>query len=133
MKTTLLILCFITWLYYTSGMAKVSHGCHNSIFTQTDTSAVLQKTDSLTASMLETWDENSGRQTGVPLSLEHYNRNIYDAQGNNAVNVNYCFNKTKKFGTNRKNIDFPGENHFPYKFVIVYEKDTNIVFVLPSE
>ncbi len=133
MKTPLVIIVFALLLHPVSGISKSIPGNINLHSAQPDTSAILQKTDSLAASLLKTWDKNSRRQTGVPLSTGHFDRKIYIREFSNAVIVTYRFSNTKFYGPTGRNIDVPEENYYPFSFDIAYEFDTNECFLLPAK
>lgn len=90
-----------------------------------DTVFVIQKTDSLAALILQTYDENSMRQTGVPLAIEHYDKAIsYNADTYNVL-VAYSFNKTKFYGPTGAEIIVKGIDKYPFRFDIIYNAKKN--------
>ncbi len=90
-----------------------------------DTAIVIQKTDSLAVSILKTYDENSKRRTGVPLSIEHYDKAIsFNAEQNNVL-VSYSFNRVKFFGPTGAEIIVEDIDKYPYCFDIIYDFKTN--------
>jgi hypothetical protein len=88
-------------------------------------SKYIHKTDSLAVSILKTYDENSKRLTGVPLSIEHYDKIFsFNAEQNNVL-VSYSFNKIKFFGPTGIEVIVEDIDKYPYRFDIIYDFETN--------
>lgn len=108
------------------GQAQSNPGNNMTNKTKIDTLFVIQKTDSLAASVLKTYDENSLRQTGVPLSIEHYDKTLYFDPDRNNIFVTYCFNKTKFYGPKSSEIVMKDMDKYPFHFDIILDLKTNI-------
>lgn len=91
-----------------------------------DTLFVIKKTDSLVTSILKTYDKNSLRQTGVPLSIEHYDKTVYFDPDKNNILVTYCFNKTKFYGPNSSELVVKDIDKYPFHLNICFDMKTNI-------
>jgi hypothetical protein len=90
-----------------------------------DTAYILRRTDSLATTILKTYDENSLRQTGVPLTIEHFDKISYFQQEQNNALVSYCLNKTKFYGPKSEGIIIKDIDKYPFYFEIVFDLKTN--------
>lgn len=119
--STLFVLAVFS-LIYVQAQSNSSNMQLNNL--KIDTAFVVQKTDSLAVSILKTFDMNSMRQSGVPLSIEHYDKTIsYNADQNNAL-VSYSFNKMKFYGPTGSGIIIK-EDKYPYRFDIIHDLKEN--------
>lgn len=94
-----------------------------------DTPAIVKITDSLASVELEKYDKQSGRQTGVPRFLSHYDKRFSFNKEGKIFIVHYSFNQQKFYGENWKQIT-PLSTGFPDIFHIAYNIITKKVRLL---
>ena len=125
MKKLLTILFGITISITTYGQAQSNSNNIKMNNSKIDTAIVIQKTNSLAVSILKTYNENSRRQTGVPLSIGHYDKTVsFNTDQNNAL-ASYRFNKIKFYGPTGSEIIVKEIDKYPYHFDIVLDLKTN--------
>jgi hypothetical protein len=78
--------------------------------------------DSIAAAELTKYDEQSGRETGVPIAVEHMDR-IYSYRKPMKCMV-YMFNQQKFYGKSWKSRPIEGGDRFPYFFSIALNTET---------
>jgi hypothetical protein len=125
MKNLLTILFAITISVTAFGQVQSNSNNMKINNAKIDTAIVIQKADSLAASILKTYDENSMRQTGVPLAIEHYDKTISFNVDQNNVLVSYSFNKIKFYGSSGAGIMVKEIDKYPYHFDIIHDSKTN--------
>src|SRR5262245_56922206 len=95
-----------------------------------DSAIVFHVTDSIASYELKVYDEKSGRQTGVPRMLHHYNRWFSYDEKNKIVFVYYSFN-INKFYTNG-DVEYIMSTGFPDFISIAYDLKTKQTRILPE-
>jgi hypothetical protein len=95
-----------------------------------DTTSIISKADKEASMELKKYDESSGRETGVPLALEHYNKLINYNQDKTKVYVTYVFDKIKLYGEKTANsLKIKDEDKFPFHFGVMIDLATEKVTV----
>lgn len=107
----------------------VVHGQTNKI----DTPHIFHITDSIATIELEKYDEKSNRQTGVPRSVQHFDKTIVIDEANRYFLVNYTFNRQKFYAENRKQETYLKSTGFPDVFNISYDLATKKATLLLGE
>jgi len=98
-----------------------------------DTLAIIYITDSIAAIELKKYDEQSLRETGVPISLCHFDKTLSADKKNTIFTVLYNFNQQKFYGKNWKQTEIPNSNRFPYRFSIDYNLTTKKTIFLKDD
>src|SRR6478735_12816998 len=100
------------------------------VFITPDTALIYHVTDSVATIELKKYDEQSGRQTGVPRMLCHYTKSIsYDK--NEAIAFVYYHFSTKLFYGNEKTETIKSTG-FPDFISISYQLTTKKIRILPE-
>lgn len=86
-----------------------------------NTAHIIIKADSVASDELKKFDDNRGRETGVPLALQHFNKTVSFNEDKSRAYVTYVFDKVKFYGASGSKIKINNEDKFPYHFGVMVE------------